>query len=271
MPITYAKIEHFPDYLEEIKKDKETFELHQTTYTRKIKFDEYTILFNEKGRDDKKTLYLLNSVRADGKKYMKQYPKSIRNTEIKYFDLLARPYSTKVMIKIDVKAAYWTYGLKREIISHETNEKFKKYFGEMSYQEAKDARLKALGAMATYKQIKYFKNGKEQFEKQKNSTEPTKPLYLEICRGIDDLMTLCCKQVEGCIYYYWDCIFATSEFSNDVIEFFRDHHYSVSTEQTRMYVEKINNDLYYLRTSDNKLYCTRWEDKHLLMDPVPCY
>lgn len=267
MPVYYEKKDLFDSYLKKLKKEKETFQVHQTTYTSKVKLSTHTMLFNEEGKADNRTLYLINNVRSDAKKYLKEYPKSIRKTDIKYFDLLPRPFSTKVIIKADVKAAYWTYALKRGIISYETNEKFKKYFAEDDYDTAKDARLKALGSLATTKRIRYFEKGKELYDpKNKPITEPTKSLYLEICRGIDDLMTLCCKQVEGCIYYYWDCIFATSEFSDDVVEFFKKYGYDVTTEETRLSVFKVNNDLYYLETTDGKQYCTRWEDKHLLMD-----
>lgn len=270
MPTAYGKLKDFDQYLIDLKGDKETFELYQTTYTRKVKKPTHTIIFNQKGLPDHKTLKLLSCVRADGKKYMEGNEHTIRDTEIRYFDLLSRPFSKKVIIKVDVKAAYWNYAIKRGIISEKTDFLFKQWYENLSYDEAKQARLKALGSLATYKKIRYFEEGKEQYNKQRNVVETTKPLYLEICRGIDDLMTLCCKQVEGCIYYYWDCIFATKEFSDDVIEFFKKHEYSVSTNQVKMYVQKIHNNLYYLKTSDNKIYCTRLEDNHLLMDYTIC-
>ena len=95
---------------------------------------------------------------------------------------------------------------------------------------------------------------------------PARPIYMEVCRGIDDLMKECQQKVEGCIYYYWDCIFTTKKFEKQVIDFFKDRKYEVSVDETSLEVVNVGDAVYLLSTKEAKMYMVRKEDKHLLSE-----
>ena len=89
--------------LKELTDRKLTFERVKTTYSRKIKSDKFSIIFNDKGGGDDKNLKLINSVRNDAEKY-RENEGIIRDKYIHFFDLFQPPKSDAVISKIDRKS-----------------------------------------------------------------------------------------------------------------------------------------------------------------------
>lgn len=253
-------------YVDSLIKRKKTFEVTMTSYTRRLKIGDKTILFSSDFEGDNFYLLpLINKVRIDAKKYMLK-----NNTEnkspIDFFSLINNPRTKKVICKIDLNGAYWNFAIKNDIISESTNNFLRNSHLEKTYKELKSSRLKSLGSLATRKLIYYYEDGVEIEEKREHLTEFTRSLYIDICRGIDDLMKECCNSIEGCIYYYWDCIFVDKEFSNDAVEFMKKKKYDVTIEETTIDVVSFGDVTYLLSMKDEKMYLIKKEDKHLLYE-----
>lgn len=260
----YYHIKHYHSKLEKLKKQKRNFELIKTSYTKKIKTDTEIMFFNEAGEDDKKVLLLISAVRNDAKKFLeKRGIEDIKNLETDFFNLLDVIKNDEVIVKVDLKSAYWEYALKAGIISQKTNEKFLSWYENIDASYAKQARLKALGSLATTKLTSVYENGKLVYDKP-IYTEPTKNIYMEVCNGVDRLMKDCNYNVEGCKYYYWDCIFVAKEFERDVVDYLNSRGYDVSTQETKLESIKVGDIAYLLSTSDNKIYMTKQENSFLL-------
>ena len=260
----YYHIKFYNSKLEKLKRDKRNFELTTTSYTKKIITENEVMFFNDEGEDDKKVLLLISSVRGDAKKFIeKNNIEEVRSVETDFFNLLDIIESDEVIVKVDLKSAYWEYALKAGVISQKTNEKFLKWYENIDAFYAKQARLKALGSLATSKFTSVFEKGKLTYSKPVD-TQPTKAVYMEICNGIDRLMKDCNMQVEGCVYYYWDCIFVKKQFEQEVIDYINSRGYDVSTQETKLEYIKIGDIGYLLSTEDNKIYMTKAENKHLL-------
>lgn len=262
--------EIFENFKNDIIKRKIDFEIHKTNYTRKIKLPSgKIILFNETGEKDLLVLSMINKVKADAKKYLDI---SINNhyssNKIYFFDLFDNPEKYDILYKVDLKAAYWTYALKKGIISEQTNSFFLESYKDKTYKQAKQARLKALGSLATTKHIIKYHKGIPDFEHETITTEPTKFLYMDICRGIDEIIRECIEEIEGCIYYYWDCIFVRGEFKDEVIEFFKNKQFDVGIGSTKIDYVPIGHGGYLLSqefdSGKTKMYMVRKEKKHLL-------
>lgn len=87
---------------------------------------------------------------------------------------------------------------------------------------------------------------------------------MEVCNGIDRLMKDVNFNIDGCVYYYWDCIFVKKKFEKEVIEYIESRGYDVSTEETKLEYIKIGETGYLLSTSDSKIYMTKKENGFLL-------
>lgn len=260
----YFHIKHYSAKLEHLKKMKQDFELVTTSYTKKIVCKNETMFFNDEGDDDKKVLLLISAVRGDAKKFLeKKGVDDVRAVETDFFNLLDVIKNDEVIVKVDLKSAYWEYALKAGIISKKTNDKFLSWYENIDTFYAKQARLKALGSLATSKFTSVYENGKLVYNKPVH-TEKTKDIYMEVCNGIDRLMKDCNFNVEGCKYYYWDCIFVQKEFEQQAIDYLNSRGYDVSTQETKLELIKIGDIGYLLSTSDNKIYMTKQENKFLL-------
>ncbi len=260
----YYPIRKFPHYVEELKKRGEYFELIQTTYTRKIKKKYCTVFFNPEGEADFKTLCLINKVRKDAKIYMEN-DCVIRDSYINFFNMVRRPEANKIIHKIDIRGAYWNYAKHLGVVSKETNEYFLNLYEDERVKVAKKSRLKALGSLATKKYIVQYINGKPDRENELVTIEKTKPLYMEICRGIDDIMQSCVRNIEGCFYYYWDCIFIDRNFSQKAVDFFKDQKYDVKIGETKLEYIQLEDTGFLLSKFDGKMYMTRKENRELLI------
>jgi len=260
----YFSIKRYADKLESLKRKKMDFELVTTSYTKKIITKNEVMFFNDEGDNDNKVLLLISAVRNDAKNFLKKSNiEDVANIETDFFNLLDIIENDEVIVKVDLKSAYWEYALKVGIISQKTNEKFLSWYEGIESFYAKQARLKALGSLATSKFTSIYKDGKFAYSMPVH-TEKTKAIYMEICNGIDRLMKDCNINVEGCVYYYWDCIFVKKKFEQQVIDYINSRGYDVSTQETKLEPIKIGDIGYMLSTSDNKIYMTRTENKHLL-------
>ncbi len=259
----FKPLDRYDRYLQNLKDRGEDFELTRTTYTRKITRDKTIVMFNDSGEPDHKGLILLNKVRRDAKDYMER-DCVIRNSYINFFDMIEKPTSNKLIHKIDIRSAYWNYSRKVDLVTNETHACFLDLYKDEPNKVAKGARLKALGSLATTKYSVMFENGKPNYNTEITTTQPTKPVYMEVCRNIDDVMKECAAQVPGCIYYYWDCMFVNAEFSKMAIDYFKAKEYEVSVGETMLDYVQLGNIGYLISQCDEKMYMTRREDKELL-------
>jgi len=260
--IKYLKLVQYNKYFEEIKKEKRSFKLQKTTYSRIITINNKKIIFNDKGETDYKTLALISKVRKDAKRFLK-YKEWNSVSYIDFFNMLNIPNSNEVISKVDIKAAYWSYAKMNNVISEQTDQYLKEKFVEHSYEFTKQARLKALGSLATTKRTIHYVNGILDYEEEP-ITQPTKPIYMNICKGIDDIMKECSVNIDGCIYYYWDCMFIKKKFEEQALNFFKSKRYDVGINETRLEYINISGNGFLCSQSDGKIYMTKKENKHLI-------
>lgn len=282
---SYRHIKHFLPKKNQLIKDKKSFTIVSTTYTKKIIGEGRKVFFNTEGKSNDMLLALINRVRSDAAAYQLRCG-SISNTPIDFYKLMSVPEESEVITKVDVRAAYWTTALKAGIISEETDALHKKIYEHSEDEEgdeinvrfegqtisrnakrnqvSKGARLKALGSLATTRITQEYRDG-EPYGLPTVETQGTKDVYMEVCRIVDQLMKRCAAEVEGCVYYYWDCVFMKKNFAAEAVEFFRRSGFDVRCSDTKIEFVPINDSLgYLLSTYDDKIYMTRREDRHLL-------
>lgn len=265
--IKYQKIENYPRYLKMLIDRKQTFFSKNTSYSRKVVSDEMTIIFNPDGESDFNILSLINMVRGDALKYLGNTSYEKREDYIHFFDLFRKPDDNEIMWKIDLKSAYWEMSKRRKIIQPQTDRKLIEIFKEIPEhlkpaKQMKSARLKALGSLATTSTTNYWDLGiKREVKPEDIVTEPTKELYMDICRDVDMLMRECVSENQTVVYYYWDCIFVPKNTAPGVLDFFKKRDYNISVDETRLsYVPlttKEGSGGYILSESDNKSYMVR--------------
>lgn len=254
----YLPIEEFESYLKNGIKGKNDFTVETTGYTRKIKTEDTTFFFNPDGKGDFRILNLIRQVRIDAALFC-NHNTFVVNDKIKFFDLIDKPPSDKISVtKVDITAAYWTVALRLGIISEKSDKYLQDNFEPL---EKKYARLKALGSLATRKEKTTYVNGK--YEDTSSHVEKTRELYLFICQQIDELMQNISWEVTGAFYYYWDCIFVTSNASKDVVELVKNAGYTSKSKKTRIYLRNDRN-MYWLESSDKKIYTIREEQNAVL-------
>ena len=263
----YYSIQKYNQVLRQLKKQNESFELQKTNYTRKIKTEDKDLIFNDKGDEDKKALKLINKVRKDAKEKQNENEKrGVPDNEyerIDFYKLLEIPNDNVSIMKVDINSAYWNLALKEGIISKETDELFKQLYSKNSRKEAKKARLKALGSLATTKEIRTYFNGEQYKDATEFKTEDTKDLYLHICGAVDELMKEAGMKVSGVFYYYWDCLFMNKEFTNQAIEFFENKGFDCKTEEDKIEFVELEGKSFIISTKFDKCYMVREEDKEL--------
>lgn len=260
--VIYCPIESYHACLGLMKKEKQTFEVTSTTYTRKIKMEGYTVLFNEDGEPDFNILCLINKVRKDARKFIG----ISEDTPIDFFDMIKKPDRKRLIKKIDLKSAYWTLSLQLGVITEETNQYFIKNWGEATVKRQKMIRLKALGSLATTRTITQYIEGKRSPEPQQVVTELTKKIYTEVQRGIDEIMKGCSEEVNQCYYYYTDCMFVDGDFADEAIKYFRKKNFDVGVEETKLEYISLGGTGYLCSQVDGIMYVTREEDGSYLPD-----
>jgi len=267
--VRYLDIEDYEDYIERLKNRKQTFVVSKTTYSRKVETESLTLIFNTDAKGDNKLLALINAVRKNARDYLGRTSYEKRSEYIHFFDLFNIPKSDEVICKIDVKSAYWAAALKRGVVEEVTNRRLLEDFADRPAKEMKNARLKALGSLATTKTISRYEKGKLQPIKPEDIvTEPTKEIYMDICRDVDILMRDCASENHTVVYYYWDCIFVPKHTAADVLDFFKKRDYNVTVEETKLsYINIFNKGGgYILSESDDKAYMVRKESIGLIQN-----
>jgi len=264
----YHKLADYEDYIRRLIARKSTFDLVKTSYTRKINFEDYSIIFNDKGKQDKSVLPLINKVRKNAKDF-KESGGVVRDTYINFFKLFELPQDDRIVSKIDIRAAYWNYALNKGIITDETDVFFQKEYSGSHVNDMKKGRLKALGSLATTKQTYNFEDGIRLNDLPIIKVSETKEIYMEICRGIDDVMKEAQEELSGCVYYYWDCIFISPVFERKAIEFFKDQKYDVSVGVDKLEYVEIAGKGHIISHLTDKMYMVRREDKALLDGLAP--
>lgn len=256
MATKYSNIKNYKNFFNIIINDKRSFKVVETSYTRKIILPEYTVIFNEDGCQDIRLLGLINKVRGDAKNSKIQ----TNNTYIDFFSL-TNSIPEGLAAKIDINSAYWNIALKRGIISEETNKYFIEKYQGKPIKEAKKARLKALGSLATTKRI--LKYNKGILSSSEIKVEETKPIYMEICRMLDEVMKQA-SLIPGTFYYYWDCLFIDKLNEKEATNFFKNEGFGTTIDETYISYIEIGNVGYLLSKSDEKMYMVRNEEKFLL-------
>lgn len=259
--IEYHHVNFFEETVIRFKDEKRDFETISTTYTKRIKTADKDIFFNDKGKPDFKLLPLINMVREDAQIYLNS-DGIIGESRIDFFNLYNLPKENEIYVKIDMRSAYWELALKENVISEKTNEKLKQVTSGMPNEEVKKMRTKALGALATTKTTRKYRSGIKIFDEPKS--EPTKQVYLQVCRGVDKIMKECVEENPDCIYYYWDCIFAPKTIKKEVIEFFKKRKYKVSASETKLEYVIVGEIACLISRWDNKMYLSRRENKEIL-------
>lgn len=258
----------FPEEFQKLLKRGVDFEYIRTSFTKKLKTNHSAIIFNNDGTGDDLILSLINKVRNDATKYLQQNEdKIIDNERIYFLDMFDLPIGDEIIVKVDLTSAYWKFAIMEGIVSRETNDFFNATFDERSSKEKKSIRLKALGSLATRKEIETFKNGKS--VDWETIEQPTKRLYMHICRCVDNVMRECKHACDGCIFYYWDCMFVRKQFANDVIAFFKQKQFECKSEETRLSYDEIGTKAYFTSEVDGKMYMVEREHEKLINKIIP--
>lgn len=258
---SYLHIKYFDKEKKIAIKRKQDFETQSTTYTKTIIKNDSRIVFNEEGDGSNKDMSLIRSVREDALLYMNSgfVPKK---EKINFFNLLNIIQNEELLIKVDINSAYWDMARHKKVITQKTDDKFKRLYEGYHSGYAKKARLKALGSTATSKGHKFYKKGI--LEDEYTLIQPTRQVYLDICGDVDNLMLDLNKNVEGCKYYYWDCMFINPEYAENAVKFLKDRGFNSTSQETTVEYVKIDGKGYIISSSDDKIYMTRKEHGHLL-------
>lgn len=263
----YYELKHFSKIKSQLKDRREKFSVIGTTYTKRIKTSYRRMMFSEEGERNDDSLIMTSSVRASAKKFIEDTKYDLTKEIVKpdFFNVVDKAIKKPgLIVKVDIKQAYWEMACKKGIITPEVDEKLRKVTENYLPEYVKDLRLKALGALATTRHFQDYEDGllvNEYLE-----TEITKPLYMEICHGIDDLMKKLSKEVKGCRYYYWDCIFMAKGAEQEAVDFLKDQGYSSEMKEVVTKYVEIGGVGYIMSKTDSKSYITRKENADLLDD-----
>jgi hypothetical protein len=252
--VEYKKLTFFDNVFKPLVKGKKTFELLSTSYTKKIKASDKSIIFNNEGHGDMSLLALINKVRRDGKAYDKMSCPGF----VPQFDVFNIPDEDEVICKIDIKGAYWEYAKKMGLLSKDTIDFFHGKYGNVDSKHSKSVRLKALGSLATKKVVERYMLGVKYDSLTTIQMQDTRDIYMNIRSGIDTLIRRICAQNPGVAYYYVDCIFVKKgKFADDARDYLLNSGYKVTTEETRIKQVKIGDTIYLESAADDKRYLTR--------------
>lgn len=251
----------FQEEFNKLVRRKQDFEYTRTSYTKKLRTKSSNIIFNPYGSGDDRILSLINKVRNNSKQYLLNLYE-IPKDKIYFLDIFDIPKEDEIIMKVDLTSAYWKQALMDEIISQDTNNYFNETFSDKTGKELKSIRLKALGSLATRKEIELFEKGESTHWEIKE--QPTKHLYMDICRKIDKVMRGCRQEVDGCIFYYWDCMFVRKKHAKEVVEYFMNKQFECKSEETKLSYDTIGTKGYFTSEVDGKMYMVTNNNKNLL-------
>jgi len=252
--VEYRNIKFFDNVFNPLIKGAKTFELYSTSYTKKIKGADKSIIFNAEGHGDMSLLALINKVRRDGKKFgsVDKY------TFVPQFDLFRMPEEEDIIMKIDIKGAYWECAKKMGLLSKDTIDFFDNKYNNVDSKYSKNIRLKALGSLATKKIVERYLYGVKQNELTTIQIEDTRDTYMFVRHKIDELIRNVCYENPGVCYYYVDCLFVKKGIHSELAKkYILDNGYKVTTEETKIKTIMLGDTLYLESLSDKKRYLTR--------------
>lgn len=259
--VTYLALWEYDEHFAFYEKEKRNFTTEKTTYTKKIKSGNEVKIFNNEGRSDFQILALINKVRNDAKKWLEKNPFPLLNKEDIFWSRLTEKPPNTVISKIDLNGAYWNAALNRGIITDKTNYYLQDNFDKTD--NLKEARLKSLGSLATRKEVTQYISG-EEHERKIVSNETSRHLYMFLCQQIDDLMQDIAVNMQGAFFYYWDCIFTSTESTYEVQEYIRKQKFNYKTKQVTQTMVDIGNHKYIQTIEDDKMYLIQPEHYSIL-------
>jgi len=258
----YYLPQYFREEFTKLVESKQDFVYERTSYTRKLKLDGYNLIFNPEGRMDDRILSLINKVRKDAMKYITEHNTELPDSRIFFLDLFNIPKSNDIITKVDITSAYWKQALMDGVISEETNAFLNESFLDYTQKAVKKVRLKALGSLATRKEVEIYEGGLS--VSWDIIEQPTKQIYMNICRNIDQMMRKCRLEVDHCIFYYWDCMFVKKGFSQQVMDFFQAKDFQCKSEDTMLTYDSVGTKGYLTSEVDGKMYLVSSENRNLL-------
>lgn len=205
------KLSDFTSVYRQLKEQKRSFEVFETSYTRRIKIDKKTLLFSDKAMTPVE-LKMIQQIRksADTFEAPTLEEKAPQIAFYKYFD--TKPETTFKGIKIDLNQAYWQSAINMGLITPKIQYYFEDNKESLGGEKnVKMARLRSLGALATKKTVKQVCKG-ELIDEELVYNKAHRELYLYICEQVANVMhELAFHFMEHVIYYYWDCIFLSDK------------------------------------------------------------
>ena len=233
LPIKQNKV----STVEQLIKEKQSFEVHDTSFTRIIKTTTTRIIMNEDGTPDFESLKLINKVRSDAINTTVTRVKPIN--WYYYNDYNGNGKMNGEVIKLDLNEAYWAAAQKMEIISEHTHNDFLAMSSGYTKKRKKMLRLRALGALATRKKITTYIDGLK-VDSEIVINKQSLQAYKAICGEVDDVLKTALVQFNS-LYYYWDCLFINDKKTlGDVKQFIADKGYNFT----------LNRDIYTIYLSN---------------------
>lgn len=237
----YYKYKEYKDFKKSLIDNKESFEVSETNYTAKVKWNDTTSMYNKDGRPNNQLLTLINKVRQHNKGKIEKEVEGID-----YFKLFQFPKKPVDCFKIDLSAAYWTAGMIKNVITPEMDEKVEmaRFYDEnnkriwnqkLIVKKKKDLKLVSMGSLATTKTNIIYKEGIE--VDRIPTTQDTKNVYLGIHKFVDDIMKDISNRYE-CYYYYFDCFFTKDK---RVIDAIKEYGFDCKVEKSKIKVDSILN------------------------------
>ncbi len=235
MAVIYDNLENFSNYKRVFDRYKNV-KVSKTKYSIKIDYGKKKVLLNANNGNDTNVnlLQLISKVKNDTKKYLEGVDmKTVKNNDIfwYYYNELADKDGQRFEVaKIDLNSAYWTKAINCGIISKETVDYFEGLEWE-SVKEKKSGRLKALGSLATVKNVTEYEYGKvlpDSYDLIFN--ENFRNIYMWICNEVAKDMQTILGMVNG-VYYYWDCVFVDLEAIDKVKEIITSIGYNFTIEK----------------------------------------
>lgn len=211
------KLEEFGAIQSQLIQLGANFKVTETSYTKRIKKGKSLIMFSDNPMNPVE-LKLINKIRSSADTFeqaeMDEAPPPIEF--YKFYD--TKNEKQFEGIKIDLSQAYWQAAINLGLVTPEIQAYFLANQSKLGDKKAvKMARLRALGALATKKVIREYKDGVLMDESLKVN-EAHRQLYLYICEQVADVMqNLAIEFIENVIYYYWDCIFLDDKVDLDQV------------------------------------------------------
>ncbi len=218
MSLIRLSLNDYSDFIKQLSKKNKDFSVIETSYTKRIKIAKNTVLFSDSPISPIE-LKLIQKIRTNADLF--EHSEILEGRpQIDFYKFYDFRDNNKINgIKIDLNQAYWQAASNLGLITPEiqyyfedSKAKLAKYYKAANPDKCiKLARLRTLGALATKKVVKSYKNGKLDSEKLVIN-EPHRQLYLYLCEKVAEVMSeLAYEFHRFVIYYYWDCIFLSED------------------------------------------------------------